>query len=217
MAFDNLPKYTDAQLEIIASQFLAGQYSSVVRIPVDIEWLITKIPGVTLDCYPGLRDNYFVEGCVLRNTNSGDLFIYIDEKMMDDDSAKGVTRYRTTVAEELAHILIHRQLIEQVDSPDKFRELHNKLMEAKVERNAKRLAAALLMPKEQLWAEAEKEYNNWVTWQGTDEPERLTLMMLGSLSQKFKVSYQAMEIRMKELKVFDAVKDAANRGRPRLL
>ncbi len=149
MAFENLPEYPDHELEKRASQFLATQYGSVVRIPVDVEWLLETL-GVDLDCYPALRANYFVEGGVWRDTQTGRLTVFIDEAMMDDHSARGVTRYRTTVAEELAHLLIHREVIEQVDGPARFGELHTQMLRTRVERNAKRMAAALLMPKEQL-------------------------------------------------------------------
>jgi len=149
MAFENLPEYPDHELEKRASQFLATQYGSVVRIPVDVEWLLETL-GVDLDCYPALRANYFVEGGVWRDTQTGRLTVFIDEAMMDDHSARGVTRYRTTVAEELAHLLIHREVLEQVDGPARFGELHTQMLRTRVERSAKRLTAAVLMPKEQL-------------------------------------------------------------------
>jgi hypothetical protein len=116
MAFENLPEYPNHELEKKASQFLATQYGSVVRIPVDVEWLLDTL-GVDLDCYPALRANYFIEGGVWRDTQTGRLTVFIDEAMMDDHSARGVTRYRTTVAEELAHLLIHREIIDQIDDP----------------------------------------------------------------------------------------------------
>lgn len=216
MAFDNLPKYTDIELENVAASFLGAHYGAAVRIPVDVDWLLAKL-GVGLDDFPALRDNYFVEGCVVRNTQTGKLTVYIDEKVMGNESAQGIARYRTTVAEELAHILIHRELIEQVDSADKFRQLHNQLQDAKVERNAKRLAAALLMPRESVWEAAGREYVYWVQRQGTDEREALKLMMCGSLFHTFRVSHAAMNMRLKELKVYDAIEDAAYKGRPRLL
>ncbi len=216
MPFENLPVYKDAELETIASQFLASHYGSAVRIPVDVDWLIGQLPNVKFDDYPALRENYGVEGMVVRDTESGKLIVYIDEKVMDDDTQRGVTRYRTTVAEEIAHILIHRELIEQVDSPEKFRQLHNALMDAKVERNAKRLAVALLTPKEQLWNEASEEYRHWVLRFGTDEPEKLKLLICGGLERRFRVSNQVMKSRLAELKIFQRIEEAAYRGLPRL-
>jgi hypothetical protein len=216
MPFENLPEYSDAELEKRASQFLAAQYGTVVRIPVDVDWLLTTLPGVDLDCYPGLAANYAIEGGVWRDTESGLLMVYIDERLMDDNTVRGITRYRTTVAEELAHLLIHRDVIEQVQGPDNFRELHNQILRTRVEKNAKRMAAALLMPKEQLWDEAAKEYQLQVQRRGTDEPESIKLLIWGVLAQRFKVSDVAMKYRLTELKIFDAVDEAAHRGRPRL-
>jgi Zn-dependent peptidase ImmA (M78 family) len=86
------------------------------------------------------------------------MYIYIAEELMADESPRGYGRYRMTVAEELAHIHLHRQVIEQIDSPDGFRELHNHKQWGDVERDAKRYAAALLMPGQRLSASAERVY-----------------------------------------------------------
>ena len=61
---------------------------------------------------------------------------------MEDESPKGYGRYRMTVGEELAHIHLHREMIEQIKNPDDFRKLHNHAQWADVERDATRYAAA---------------------------------------------------------------------------
>jgi len=40
--------------------------------------------------------------------------------------------------------------------------------------------------------------------------------MCGVLAQRFKVSDAAMQYRLSELRLFDAIDEAASRGRPRL-
>jgi hypothetical protein len=99
MASPSLPDYKDAEIEMRASAFLASHYGSDVRIPVDPDWLLEQM-RITLDCYPKLRANHHVEGMVCRDVETGGLIVFIDEDGMDDQSARGITRYRTTVAEE---------------------------------------------------------------------------------------------------------------------
>jgi hypothetical protein len=64
-----------------------------------------------------LKANYAIEGGVWRDAATGKLLVGIDEDVMDDDSQKGVARYRTAVAEQLAHLLIHREVVAQLDGP----------------------------------------------------------------------------------------------------
>jgi hypothetical protein len=183
-----------------------------VPIPVDVELLIERIEGLDLDFWPALRENYGVEGGVWRDLDTGELFVYIDERVMDDDSPRGVGRYRTTVAEELAHVRLHRKVISQIDSPAGFQQLHNQIVGTKVERNAKRFAAALLMPADKLWAEAGTVYRQLVQRVGTDHPEPVLKWLCSLLAQKFRVNEAAMGICLKELGVNDKVQWALRRG-----
>ena len=121
---EKLPTYTVRQLEDRASKFLSQHFGQSVPVPVDIDLLVER-EGIDLDEWPKLRTNHGIEGGVWRDVESGQLYIYIAEELMADESPRGYGRYRMTVAEELAHIHLHRQVIEQIDSPDGFRELHN--------------------------------------------------------------------------------------------
>src|SRR5262249_24550230 len=109
MPFD-LPTFGDDFLECEAAQFLQTHLGPDVPIPVDVELLIERIEGLDLEYWPALRENYGVEGGVWRDLVSGELLVYIDEKVMADDSPRGVGRYRMTVAEELAHVHLHCQV-----------------------------------------------------------------------------------------------------------
>jgi hypothetical protein len=134
--FDQLPTYTVRQLEARAGEYLARNFGPDVPIPVDIDLLVER-EGIDLDEWPKLRTNHGIEGGVWRDTDSGQLFIFIAEELMADESPAGYGRYRMTVAEELAHIHLHRELIAQIDTPAKFRELQNHPQWAEVERDAR--------------------------------------------------------------------------------
>jgi IrrE N-terminal-like domain len=151
--------YTVAELERLATDYLAKHFGADVLIPVDVDLLIEKAEGIMLDVWPKLHANHKVLGMVLRDVGSGELFIYIDEDLADSNTPNGLARYRMTVAEELAHVRLHRSLIEAIQSPDDFRRLQSHSQWTEIERNAKKLAAMLLMPTQPLMAEAREVYH----------------------------------------------------------
>jgi len=147
---------------------------------------------------------------VLRDVGSGELFIYIDEDLADNDTPNGLARYRMTVAEELAHIRLHRPLIEAIQGPDDFRKLHSHPQWTEIERNAKKFAALLLMPTQPLMVEAREVYH-----QIAGQPqirEQLTKSISASkrwephikkrldieMAKRFEVSEMAMHYRLGE-------------------
>jgi hypothetical protein len=77
--FDNLPTYTVRQLEARAGEYLARNFGPDVPIPVDIDLLVER-EGIDLDEWPKLRTNHGIEGGVWRDTDSGQLFIFIAEE-----------------------------------------------------------------------------------------------------------------------------------------
>jgi IrrE N-terminal-like domain len=151
--------YSVAALERLARDYLAQNFGTDVLIPVDVDLLVEKAENVMLDVWPKLQANHKVLGMVLRDVSSGELFIYIDEDLADNDTPNGLARYRMTVAEELAHIRLHRPLIEAIQSPDDFRKLQRHLQWTEIERNAKKFAAMLLMPTQPPMAHAREVYH----------------------------------------------------------
>jgi hypothetical protein len=210
----DLPTYSDEQLEQEATRFLAERFGPAVPIPVDVEWLTETLQGVDFDCYPALRPNYGIDGGVWRDAASGKLLVGIDEDLMDDDSPKGVSRYRIAVAEQLAHLLIHGEVVGRLDGPDRFREFHNQMVGSAVERNTRRLAGALLMSGESLVEEAKKTYRLLVQLVGTDNVAAVKKYLCSRLAKQFKVSEAAMNHRLGEqpLKFYEQVEEALHRG-----
>ncbi len=68
--------YTVAELERLATEYLAQHFGPDVLIPVDVDLLVEKAEGITLDVWPKLQANHKVLGMVLRDVGSGELFIY---------------------------------------------------------------------------------------------------------------------------------------------
>jgi hypothetical protein len=214
MSFGNLPTYTEEQLEREATRFLTEHFGPDVPLPVDIEWLTETLEGVDFDCYPALRANYGVEGGTWRDPATGKLLVCIDEDVMDDDSQKGAARYRMAVAEQLGHLLIHREALASLNGPDQFREFHNQILGTKVERDTRRLAAALLMPAGPLAEEAKKTYRQLVQLVGTDNVPAVQKYLCSRLAKQFNVSEATMHHRLNDepLRLYHHVEQAMRRG-----
>ena len=95
--------------------------------------------------------------------------MFIDERLADGNAA----RYRMTVAEELGHIVLHRSVIEKVGSFEEWSELQRHKLWGYVERNAKRFAAAILMPGSAVVRAAEEEYPRLVHTAGFTNVEAI--------------------------------------------
>jgi hypothetical protein len=138
-----LRTYKVEELERIA-QAQIKEFGGQFTVPVDIDYLIETLPGVQLDYYPALMANHQILGMVCREADTDRYLIFIDEGLADSESQRA--RYRMTVAEEYAHLLIHRPAIETVQGIEDFRALQKFRKWYECERNAKRLAAMILMP-----------------------------------------------------------------------
>jgi Zn-dependent peptidase ImmA (M78 family) len=154
--------YTVRELENLSRKYLARYFGDDVLIPVDVDLLVEKAEGIVLDFWPKLRANYNTLGMVARDANSGEFLVFIDADLADNESPGAQAQYRVTVAEELAHIHLHRSLIEAVVTPKDFRELHNHSQWAEIERDARKFAGMLLMPTKQLMIQAREIYSQIV-------------------------------------------------------
>ena len=115
-----------------------------------------------------------------------------------------------TVAEEFAHSLLHEKAIKNIRSIKDFTALHNHPDWHKHERNAKRLAAALLMPSENILNDSRTLYKELVAITGCDSSETIKKYLANILAEKYEVSLYAMKIRLSEwpIKVMDKIDQA---------
>lgn len=194
MKFNNPPTYTVKQIENRAIQLLAEQLGQELTIPVDVELILERLDGVFFDIWPGLRGNHSVEGMVCRDTQTGEICVFIDDLLADNNP----NRYRMTVAEELGHVILHRSVIEQVEQPRDFLELQRHQLWYEMDRNAKRYAAAVLMPRQQVVAYAEELYPRLVAVAGFGHVQAVQNQLVARLATRFEVSRQTMEIRLRE-------------------
>lgn len=181
------------EIERRAAEFLE-QHASPITIPIDVDYLVESVEGVDLDYWPGLRRRHGLEGMVAKDLDTGGLFIYIDDHLADHEPM----RYRMTVAEELGHVLLHRSCIDPITGPEDFKKLHRDPLWPQIERNAKRFAAAVLMPSEQLIQCTEEYYPRFVKVAGFSNTLAVMRQATALLSKQFSVSPASMSYRLNE-------------------
>jgi Zn-dependent peptidase ImmA (M78 family) len=208
---DLLREYTIVELEQIADKF-HGRLGEKFGIPVDIDLLLENTEGVDLDIWPGLAANHELLGMAGINPDTDILYVYIDDELADRSAS--IRRYRMTVAEELAHILIHRPAIEAVKTVIDFKLIQNHQKWHLYERNAKRLAAALLMPASFILGDARELYSKMIkslpNLHKYSNPDAIKKIIASLLAERYLVSVESMRYRLKEwpINVFDKIDQA---------
>lgn len=191
-----LPTFSVEELEGKAVKFLKDAFPQGIQIPVDVELLVETRDGVDFDLWPKLEANHKVAGAVMKEVNRDRLIIYVDEDIADNASRRNF--YRMTVAEELAHIVLHEPIIKDVATPEDFQQLQQHKQWYLAERNAKRFAAALLMPSDALLRESNRIYGELVREAGYRNVEIIKRYLCSRAAQLFEVSVQAMSYRLRE-------------------
>lgn len=127
-------------MEQIAAHFLSNFHQPKDAIPVDIELITERDLEITICPFPSLQVLYGIEAFITVNRKT----IYVDPFLMDLDQNE--KRYRFTIAEEVAHGLIHRDLFKNVKTPEDYIGLYDWLdreIYRWMDRNAKYLAGAI--------------------------------------------------------------------------
>jgi hypothetical protein len=188
------PTYDVPEIERLAREFLGQHFGSDIIVPVDVDLLVERVDSVDLDYWPGLRANHGIEGMIARDPETSRLFVFIDDRLADTQP----TRYRMTVAEELGHLVLHPKMIDQVQTPADFKQLQQHYRWKQMERNAKRFAAAILMPGGALTLQAERLYPRLVKVAGYGNAPAILGQLAVTLAKRFEVSTQTMEYRLDE-------------------
>ena len=193
MDFARIPRYTAGEIETKAHQFLKEKCKPIISIPIDIDFLIEQEPDTVLDCLPNLQDRFNVAGMVVKE--SGRFVVYIDEWVMNENP----NFYRFTLAEELGHLHLHRQTMEQITSMEEAVALHEweEYYEV-IDRGAKRFAAAVLMPNPHIVEDVRTLYRELVSEVGFRSRSAIINYLVHQLSKRYVVSFKAMSIRLTE-------------------
>ncbi|MBE3069009.1 MAG: ImmA/IrrE family metallo-endopeptidase [Planctomycetes bacterium] len=203
---DPLRDYSVRELQEIADRVLAGAFPDGLSIPIEVESIAYHL-GLDINPIPGLCQVRDVLGAVWLDT-AGRYWVVVDEHLMDRYEG----RYRFTVAEEVAHFIIHRPYIDQARDIQGAIVLQGRLTAAYryVEANARRLAAELLMPRELLKRDAAAAYAKVIDVVGYRNIEAVKKQVTDILRRQYVVSEQAMRYQLGShcLRAYEAIDKA---------
>lgn len=190
----DIQKYTVKEIEAKAWGLLRNLYGSIISIPVDVEYLAEKHPHIIdLDLIKGLKSKYGIVGCITR-IKEDKYIISIDSDIADFSPYM----YRFTVAEEFSHLILHRRILTGIDTIEKTLKLLSDSRYNDMDRNARRFAAALLMPNKLVIDDSETLYNEIVLRDGFKENNLILAEMIMTLRKKYDVSRETMFYRVNE-------------------
>jgi Zn-dependent peptidase ImmA (M78 family) len=169
---------------------------------VDIDGIVEKCYDIRIEGAP-LKWEHGVEGypCL------GGHKIFIDSGLMNDDRQE--RRYRFTLAEEFAHIILHKDIWKNVNTPEEWADawknlsddIHNKL-----DNNAKELAGIILLPRYLFINRAVEIRDSLYVTFGHElsrlsdiQKDEIKYSIIKVLTDNFNVSSQPCEIRMERI------------------
>lgn len=208
---EKVREYHVWELEEKAEKLLVTVFSSGLTIPVEIEDIAFHL-GLEINPIFGLERAHDVLGTLWHDSGSK-YWIVVDEFMMDHQE----TRYRFTVAEEIAHFVLHREHLDAVKDIAGAVRLQEKLKGnyRYVEANARRLAEGILMPQEPLRDDAALAFREVVRVIAFRNLDALRMQVTDILRRKYAVSTLAMQYRLQHypLKTFEAMHKAFTANR----
>lgn len=169
---------------------------------VDIDGIVEKCYDIRIEGAP-LKWEHGVEGypCL------GGHKIFIDSGLMNDDRQE--RRYRFTLAEEFAHIILHKDIWKNVNTPEEWADAWKDLSDGihnKLDNNAKELAGILLMPRYPFINRAVEIRDGFCVTLGYELPrlsgiqkDEIKYSVIKRLADDFNVSSQPCEIRMERI------------------
>ena len=180
------------ELERIASDALGKAPRCVAGRRVNIERLLQEGFGVRILSYADLARQWKTYAFI----NTTGKYVFVDADLLDNvGQAK---KYRFTLAEELAHLLIHTSLFancETIEARLAIEDAVNEVRRNRLESNARALASAILMPEKTLRPFVESGLEQFV-----DEHGHVLVDELASaISQEYDVNFRAAKRRLKLL------------------
>ena len=191
----SVPEYAVWEIERRAGEVLRRAYpEGAPEAAVDIEWVVETSEGLEIVPVPELRRRWLIDGmlCCYR---SGGYCVIVDGSLLD----RRPTRYRFTLAEELGHFILHANCLPKVRSVEEgVRAYHQLDNWRRADRNARRFAAAVLMPMATFIPAVERVYRAVVRTTGFEDPEAIRRYMISFAAREFEVSAEAVGYRFRE-------------------
>jgi hypothetical protein len=190
---DGLVDYTRGQLECLAADLLRKRVDVPFRAPINVEVLLENTPDVHIEDMRGLREKYSVEGAVCTEDDTHELTVLVDYHLMNGPDDAG---YNAVIAEEFAHIILHRAVIQQIKSIDDFIEFRKCPQWKQIELDARGFSAAVRMPEQLIMRRAEAVYPEVVDEHGFGDPHSIAKLVRNRLAEIFVTPVADMHARL---------------------
>jgi len=215
-----VPEYPVWEIEEKAESLLREAYRNrypytIPLTAVDVELVAERALGLRIHHMPALRSGFGVDGLLGRD-REGRCIIIVDKDLFDHQNQH---RYRFTFAEEVGHYVLHLGHLPKVTSSEQAIRLYLSIENSDTaERNAKRFAAALLMPMPSFERQAAGIYAALRECASGNTGEQLINRLVALLVKFFRVSPEAVRYRLTEYpaRLIDRIQMALQEGLPTL-
>lgn len=200
-----MPKYqhfikTHRELEAFGLR-ISRLYCEDNPLEVDIDLTIEKNYGFTIDVVPMRADKGVEAWCSISKK-----FLYVDIELADNPGLE--RRYRMTLAEELAHSILHTKIYNGVTTYEQWETRWDEIEEGvhdRLDKNAKELAGIILMPADSFFEamlDARDFYHKKSGINGDLSPvqeSHITAQVVRKLMDDFNVNDEPCRIRIDRL------------------
>lgn len=210
------PRYKPWDIESIAQDFLKKHWDPA-KGWVDIEAIAEQELDLLIDF---TRAKAFdVLGSICRRHHDGRLVIVVNE----DTSNRRPLVYRFTLAQEVSHLLLHKDIIEAITTLDDLADFHESLSDEQyrwLESDVNRCAAAILMPQHEFTDAACDLYEYWcrqVKSEGVkirSAARFLQRHIVTDLAKQYQVNPRPARIRLQNwpIQLYDKILKSAGKG-----
>jgi len=214
-----IPAYKPWDIESIAQDFL-NRHWDPAQHPVDIEMIVEDSMGMLIEVTE--VDALAVLGSICRRKSDGRFVIVVDEQTFNHR----YKIYRFTLAQEVSHFLLHRQLLDSIRTVDDANRFRESLTEEKyryLESDANQCAGAILMPQHAFRVAAIESYERWcrkvLQQTGVSLPASAKFLqdrVVTDLASQFDVNPRPARIRLQNypIKLYQRIADSAAKGVP---
>lgn len=186
-------KYGPAEIESIAAQELNKAYPQGVTPAIEIDLLVERSSFVG-DLIPAQLSKWDVDAALVCRPGTDTFDIFFNE-----DAVFG--RISFSIAHEFGHAMLHRDLCKDCHTPTAVVELHNHIRKGgyqRIENDANRFAAAILMPRGCLSRDTKIIYQS-LAEQYKCDGEIILSRLCPTLAKRYEVTNSAMSVRLAQL------------------
>lgn len=181
---NGIVEYTPIELECLAEEYLRRRVDVCLRLPIDVELLLERTPNVRLRTEHCLKSIHHVEGCVCNQFMSKQITVLVDYNIANSGTDAD---YNAVISEELAHIVIHKALIQQVEDVQDFLALRQHPNWYRIEQDAAYFSGAIRMPPKFLEEEAKSAYKFLIGEHGFTSQDNMIRLVRNCIADRFDV------------------------------